>query len=74
MLVLLAEDLKGFLSDYVIPPKILQEHWKQFEREQGERGTTVHIKLKKDTGGPSILLERSNLPVQQYLGDYSALQ
>ena len=74
VLVLLAEDPKGFLSDYVIPPKILQEHWKQFEREQGERGTTVHIKLKKDTGGPSILLERSNLPVQQYLGDYSALQ
>jgi tryptophanyl-tRNA synthetase len=74
VLVLLAEDPKGFLSDYVIPPKILQEHWKQFEREQGERGTTVRIKLKKDTGGPSILLEQSNLPVQQYLGDYSALQ
>jgi tryptophanyl-tRNA synthetase len=74
VLVLLAEDPKGFLSDYVLPPKILQEHWKQFEREQGERGTTVRIKLKKDTGGPSILLEQSNLPVQQYLGDYSALQ
>jgi hypothetical protein len=74
VLVLLAEDPKGFLSDYVIPPKILQEHWKQFEREQGERGTTVRINLKKDTGGPSILLEQSNLPVQQYLGDYSALQ
>ncbi|MGC2744729.1 MAG: tryptophan--tRNA ligase [Candidatus Angelobacter sp.] len=74
VLVLLAEDPKGFLSDYVIPPKILQEHWKQFEREQGEKGTTVHIRLKKDTGGPSILLEQSNLPIQQYLGDYSALQ
>src|ERR1043166_4229026 len=74
VLVLLAEDPKGFLSDYVIPPKILQEHWKQFERQQGERGTTVRIKLKKDTGGSSILLEQSNLPVQQYLGDYSALQ
>lgn len=74
VLVLLAEDPKGFLSDYVIPPKILQDHWKQFEREQGERGTIVRIKLKKDTRGPSILLEQSNLPVQQYLGDYSALQ
>jgi tryptophanyl-tRNA synthetase len=74
VLVLLAEDPKGFLSDYVIPPKILQEHWKQFEREQGARGATVRIKLKKDTGGPSILLEQSNLPIQQYLGDYSALQ
>ena len=74
VLVLLAEDPKGFLSDYVIPPKILQEHWKQFERQQGERGTTVRIKLKKDTGGSSILLEQSNLPIQQYLGDYSALQ
>jgi tryptophanyl-tRNA synthetase len=74
VLVLLAEDPKGFLSDYVIPPKILQEHWKQFEREQGERGTTVRIKLKKDTGGSSILLEQLNLPIQQYLGDYSALQ
>jgi tryptophanyl-tRNA synthetase len=74
VLVLLAEDPKGFLSDYVIPPKILQEHWKQFEREHGERGTTVRIKLKKDTTGSSILLEESNLPIQQYLGDYSALQ
>ena len=68
VLVLLAEDAKGFLSDYVIPPKILQEHWKQFEREQGEKGATVLIKLKKDTGGASILLEQSNLPIQQYLG------
>ena len=74
VLVLLAEDPEGFLSDYVIPPKILQEHWKQFERERGERGTTVRIKLKKDTGGSSILLEQLNLPIQQYLGDYSALQ
>jgi tryptophanyl-tRNA synthetase len=74
VLVLLAEDAKGFLSDYVIPPKILQEHWKQFEREQGEKGATVRIKLKTDTGGPSILLGQSNLLIQKYLGDYSALQ
>jgi hypothetical protein len=74
VLVLLAEDPKGFLSDYVIPPKILQEHWKQFEREQGEKGVTVRIKLEKGTSGPLILLEQSNLAIQQYLGDYSALQ
>lgn len=74
VLVLLAEDPNGFLSDYVIPPKVLQEHWKQFEREQAEKGTTVRIKLKKDNGDPSILLERSNLQIQEYLGNYSALQ
>ena len=74
VLVLLAEDPKGVLNDYVIPPKILQDHWKQFEREQAEKGTTVRIKLKKDNGDPSILLERSNLRIQEYLGNYSALQ
>ncbi|HEV7673298.1 MAG TPA: hypothetical protein VGQ12_02080, partial [Candidatus Angelobacter sp.] len=62
------------LRDYVLPPKILQDHWKQFEREQSDRGATVRIKMKQDTSGASILLEQSNLPIQQYLSDYGALQ
>jgi tryptophanyl-tRNA synthetase len=74
VLVLLAEDSEGFLRDYVLPPKILQDHWKQFERERSDRGATVRIKLKQDTSGASILLEQSNLPIQQYLRDYGALQ
>ncbi len=74
VLVLLAEDSEGFLRDYVLPPKILQDHWKQFEHEQSDRGATVRIKMKQDTSGASILLEQSNLPIQQYLSDYGALQ
>src|SRR5882724_114284 len=74
VLVLLAEDSEGFLRDYVLPPKILQDHWKQFEREESDRGATVRIKVKQDTRGASILLEQSNLPIQQYLSDYGALQ
>ena len=47
VLVLLAEDPKGFLSDYVIPPKILQEHWKQFEREQRRKRHDRPHKIEK---------------------------
>ncbi|HEV7552337.1 MAG TPA: tryptophan--tRNA ligase [Candidatus Angelobacter sp.] len=74
VLVLLAEDSEGFLRDYVLPPKIVQDHWKQFEREQSDRGAIIRIKLRQDTNGASILLEQSNLPIQQYLTDYRALQ
>ena len=74
VLVLLAEDTEGYLRAYVLPPKIVQERWRQFEREQRDRGATICIKIKQDTSGASILLEQSNLPIQQYLSDYSALQ
>jgi hypothetical protein len=57
VLVLLAEDPKGFLSDYVIPPKILQEHWKhrscwsnQIYRSNSTWATTAHC----NSPGPSV--------------------
>ena len=35
VLVLLAQDRDRYLHDYVLPPKVVQDHWKQFEREDG---------------------------------------
>jgi tryptophanyl-tRNA synthetase len=73
VLVLLAED-QGYLHDYVLPPKILQNCWKQFEREEHEGGATVRVLLRSTSDGPALLLKTTNLPVTVYEGDYSALQ
>jgi hypothetical protein len=70
VLVLLAQDKDRYLHDYVLPPKILQDHWKKFPRNAGK----VEVVLKKAANGASLLLPENELPIQQYLGDYSALQ
>jgi tryptophanyl-tRNA synthetase len=70
VLVLIAEDNDRILHDYVLPPKVLQEHWKKFQRN----GDSVEIKLKKTTDGASLALPEGDLPIQQYQGDHSALQ
>jgi tryptophanyl-tRNA synthetase len=75
VLVLLAEDKQGQLHDYVLPPKVLQDIWRQFERIPVSDGRkTVRISLAYSASEPVIRLETSNLPVKQYEGDYSALQ
>jgi tryptophanyl-tRNA synthetase len=74
VLVLLAEDEKGFLHDYILPPKVLQGSWSQFEREWSDGRKTVRISLAKSGSDPVVRLETSNLAVKQYEGDYSALQ
>ena len=66
VLVLLAED-NGLLHDYVLPPKVVQDHWKSFARDNG----SVVIELKK---GALLSTESGDVSVQQYEGDYSALQ
>ena len=43
VLVLLAEDKDRYLHDYVLPPKVLQDHWKKFERNM----VIVEIMLKR---------------------------
>ncbi len=70
VIVLLAEGEDGFVRDYVLPPRVLQQFWKQFERNNG----TVEIRARKTAGGVSIQLERNDLPIQQYEGNYSALE
>ncbi|HEY6307810.1 MAG TPA: tryptophan--tRNA ligase [Candidatus Angelobacter sp.] len=75
VLVLLAEDENGYLHDYVLPPKILQEYWGQFEGEKGERGSTVHIQAKAESSDRTVIrMAASNLPIQEYAGAYAALE
>jgi len=70
VLVLLAQDKERFLHDYVLPPKVLQDYWKKFQRQ----GDSVEIVLKRDSNGASLVMPENELSIQQYLGDYSALQ
>jgi hypothetical protein len=75
VLVLLAEDQEGVLHDYVLPPKVLQDCWKKFEREHGAGHTTVVINVQKTADGPRLIVPNSeNIEIQKYEGDYSALQ
>ena len=70
VLVLLAQDRDRYLHDYVLPPKVVQDHWKQFEREDGN----VVISVKRAADGVSLALEQSDLPIQQYEGNYTPLE
>jgi hypothetical protein len=65
VLVLLAEE-NGYLHDYVLPPKVVQEHWKNFARDNG----SVMVELRQG----AIRTSSGDVPVQQYEGDYSPLQ
>jgi tryptophanyl-tRNA synthetase len=70
VLVLLAQCDHGLLHDFVLPPKVLQDVWKKFARHHGY----VDVKLHQSAQGATLLLPDGPLPVQQYEGDYSALQ
>jgi tryptophanyl-tRNA synthetase len=70
VLVLLAEDPDGHVRDFVLPPKVLQATWKSFEHDD----STVRVSVRQDAEGPYIQLKERNLRIQQYQGDYSALQ
>src|SRR6185437_6318538 len=65
VLVLLAEE-NCYLRDYILPPKVVQEHWKSFARENGN----VMVELNQG----AIRTSSGELPVEQYEGDCSALQ
>jgi tryptophanyl-tRNA synthetase len=70
VLVLLAED-DGHLRDFVLPPKIVQDHWKQFERALG----VVRIEMVRSSSGETLLAtSQGDIPIQQFESDYSALQ
>jgi tryptophanyl-tRNA synthetase len=70
VLVLLTEGDHGLLRDFVLPPKIVQDNWKKFARHNNY----VDVKLRQSAEGVALLLPDGPLPVQQYEGDYSALQ
>ncbi len=70
VLVLLAQDNDRYLHDYILPPKILQETWKQFER----RGKNVVIVTKQGENGMALSVNGKEVPIQQYEGNYSALE
>src|SRR5579859_1123612 len=70
VLVLLAQDKDRYLRDYVLPPKVIQDYWKKFARNNG----SVEIVLKRGANGLSLALPEDEAPIQQYAGDYSALQ
>jgi hypothetical protein len=70
VLVLLAQDKERYLHDYVLPPKVIQDHWKKFARNGGD----VEINLKKTGNNVVLLAQEIDLPIQPYLADYSPLQ
>jgi len=70
VLVLLAQGDHGLLRDFVLPPKVVQDTWKKFPRHDGY----VDVKLRQSAEGVALLLPDGPLPVDQFEGDYSALQ
>lgn len=70
VVVLLAEDQNGYLHDYVLPPKLLQEYWKKFPR----RNDLVEITTKKTANNVSLLVNGNDIPIQQYEGSHAALE
>jgi tryptophanyl-tRNA synthetase len=70
VLVLIAQDKDRFLHDYVLPPKVVQDHWKQFVRS----GDGVKITVKRGAGGAALVLTGNEVPIQQYEGNYAALE
>jgi tryptophanyl-tRNA synthetase len=70
VLVLLAQDNDRYLHDFVLPPKVIQDFWKKFARSEGN----VEIVLKKGSNGVSLATGEGELLIQQYAGDYSALE
>jgi len=62
VLVLLAEDNDRYLHDFILPPKVIQDHWKKFARSKGN----VEIVLEKGSNGVSLATSEGQVPIQQY--------
>ena len=70
VLVLLAQDKDRYLHDYVLPPKVIQDHWKRFARNNG----SVEIMLKKAGSDWVLVAQETEIPLHEYRGSYGALQ
>ena len=66
VLVLLAED-NGYLHDYVLPPKFLQENWELFGPDPRVAGKTKYIQMFR-RNGPVILVGKQSVPIEKYEG------
>lgn len=80
VLVLLVQDDKRYLRDFVLPPKFLQEYWSQFERATHQKDTRVLVYIRKIEGAVSIVFTNPlrAISIEQYEGqkhaeNYSAL-
>ena len=70
VLALIAEDKERYLHDFILPPKVVQEHWKQFHRN----GEQVEITVKQGANGAALVLNGNEMPIREYEGNYSALE
>lgn len=70
VLVLIAQDSDRYLRDYVLPPKLVQDCWKQFQRD----GDSIEITAHRTAKGVSLALSGGDVPIQQYEGKYAALE
>ena len=70
VLALLTQDQDRYLRVYVLPPKIVQDHWKQFVRS----GDQLEITVKKNAKGAALVLPGKDVPIQQYEGNYAPLE
>jgi tryptophanyl-tRNA synthetase len=70
VLVLLAQDSDRYIHDYVLPPKVIQDHWKKFARNNGN----VEIVLQKAGSDLVLVTEETGISLHEYRGNYSALQ
>lgn len=71
VLVLIAQDENRYLHDYVLPPKLVQEIWKNLKPNSDGQ---LELRLKETPAGPVIELSGNDVPIQGYKGDYSGLQ
>jgi tryptophanyl-tRNA synthetase len=70
VLVLLAQGADRRLHDYVLPPKVLQDVWKKFPREEN----SVVVELRNGANGAALVLAEGEVPVEHFESEYSALQ
>jgi hypothetical protein len=74
VITLLAEDADGFVHDHVLPPKFVQQYWSRFPSTQDGQAESVLIHARRTANGLAIVLEDSSVPIQEYTGNYSALE
>lgn len=70
VLVLLAQDKERYLHDFILPPRLVQDHWKQFEREDGN----VVISVRRKAEGAVLVLGNRELPIQHFKANYADLE
>src|SRR5215831_12240948 len=60
VLVLIAQDEDRYLHDYILPPKIVQDSWKQFIRH----GKNIEVTIRRAAEGMTLVLGNTEIPIQ----------